>query len=188
MPLTEVERTARAMSRLDRVAYLRQCGWVRKSTRGSQSWESPDGSECLSMGIAVRAALAVGKVPVLNGGEAATPVLGQPRRLIAAGPPDRPAAVYRIYNTDGEIIYVGVGYDPWKRLQGHLARASWAGSIHSYAADWFPSRALADQVEQALIRQERPIYNVQGTDLHRLVSTGRRIPTSCGDISSYAAR
>jgi hypothetical protein len=39
--VTEVETTVRAMSRAERVAYLRAAGWHRLSARGSQCWLAP---------------------------------------------------------------------------------------------------------------------------------------------------
>ena len=38
----EVERRVRAMTKAEKVAYLRAAGWHRRSAHASQSWRDPD--------------------------------------------------------------------------------------------------------------------------------------------------
>lgn len=54
-----VETTVRAMTRAEKVAYLKAHGWHRISWRGSQTWQPPgDPAGFYTLAAAIRTALA----------------------------------------------------------------------------------------------------------------------------------
>lgn len=72
-----------------------------------------------------------------------------------------PTAVYRIYDSAGVLLYVGMG-DGRARIKSHLKSKPWRHDIDSTktAVEWFDTRAEASAVETAAIRAERPRHNV----------------------------
>jgi excinuclease UvrABC nuclease subunit len=83
---------------------------------------------------------------------------------------ERPSAVYRIFDTKGELIYVGVAYSPKVRISFHRHNKPWGGEIARYEVDWHESRDAAEAAEEQLIADIWPRYNVLGTPEHRLRS------------------
>ncbi|MFJ2374984.1 hypothetical protein ACIOZL_19575 [Streptomyces sp. NPDC087769] len=69
------------------------------------------------------------------------------------------AAVYRLYDADGTLLYVGMSCDPAKRFMGHRADKPWWGEVDTHTLEWFGTRAGASVVEVAAITDERPKYN-----------------------------
>lgn len=68
----------------------------------------------------------------------------------------RPAAVYRLFDEDGNLLYVGISYTPLRRFSQHLAKGRrW----HSSEVEWFSDRATAEDEEAVAIWQERPRWN-----------------------------
>lgn len=55
--ITATERSARAMSRVERVAYLKSSGWQRLSAIGSQTWIDPQTGATFTLASAVRVAI-----------------------------------------------------------------------------------------------------------------------------------
>jgi hypothetical protein len=72
-----------------------------------------------------------------------------------------PTAVYRIYDTSGTLLYVGMG-DGRARIKSHLKSKPWRHDIDPTrtAVEWFNTRAEATAAEKAAIRAERPRHNV----------------------------
>lgn len=85
-------------------------------------------------------------------------------------PQDRPSSVYRIYNADGELIYVGVAYSPKVRVSFHRNNKPWGGEIARHEVDWYDTREAAEAAEEQQIADAWPRYNVLGTPEHRLRS------------------
>ena len=76
---------------------------------------------------------------------------------------DRPAAVYRLYDHAGVLLYVGASVNPDTRKYAH-ARKSWGKEIDKSRTDitWYPSTLLAARAERDGIRNEHPRYNSAG--------------------------
>ena len=110
------------------------------------------------------------------------------RRFVKSHPLDAsvPAAVYFVYNDTGDVVYIGVTYDPYARIRNHANTAPWRSEIAEWSADWYLNRRDAEYVELILISEQQPIYNVAGTPLHRAVSLRLVVPTHCGGIAAYS--
>lgn len=75
----------------------------------------------------------------------------------------RPNYVYKAFDREGRLLYVGVTADLEARLAAHRSRSLWAAymSRHTLVGP-FENRADALEAERRIIREERPLYNVQG--------------------------
>lgn len=72
--------------------------------------------------------------------------------------PSRDWGVYRIYDRDGVLIYVGMSGQPRKRLRRHVAR--FGQRFHTYT--WTPATSEHDagEMESAAIHGENPVENI----------------------------
>lgn len=85
------------------------------------------------------------------------------------GPTD-PSAVYRIYDSNAELIYVGMSYEPDTRVRVQRREKPWGHEIARHEVDWHPNRAASQRAEEQLIKQEHPRHNVTHTPEHRVRS------------------
>jgi len=76
-------------------------------------------------------------------------------------PASSEAAVYRIYDANDQLLYVGLTNDTTTRWYDHATRKPWwKTEAHRYEARWYATRAIARAEEIKAIRTERPRYNV----------------------------
>lgn len=68
-------------------------------------------------------------------------------------------AVYRIYDVDDVLLYVGMSVSPETRFADHRTCKSWMEQAHRYEIAWYATRAEADREEKRAIREERPRHN-----------------------------
>lgn len=79
---------------------------------------------------------------------------------------DKPHFVYRCYALNGALLYVGCTHDVKKRLDGHRAvqgRFGWVAITVRVTWEHVGDRDAALVREAEVIRDESPIFNVQGT-------------------------
>jgi hypothetical protein len=74
----------------------------------------------------------------------------------------RPAAVYRLYDADGALLYIGSAYDPAHRSLDHRG-TEWWPRVARRKDEWHPGRSEAYIAETAAIWRERPEANVKST-------------------------
>jgi hypothetical protein len=92
-------------------------------------------------------------------------VAARPERRITDGgavryfTPDDPTAVYRLFNSDGDLIYVGIAYDPEARSADHGREQPWWDEVARFDVTWWPNRLTAEVEEKRAIREEVPRYN-----------------------------
>lgn len=74
--------------------------------------------------------------------------------------PER-TALYRLYDADDVLLYVGIAKDPKARWRSHsrTARATWWPSVSRKAVEWFDTREAADRAETEAINTEKPLHN-----------------------------
>lgn len=72
----------------------------------------------------------------------------------------KPSAVYRLYDTEGELLYVGIATNPYNRVSAHRRRQPWGQLIADYTEEWFENREAAKKAEVSAIHHEDPVYNV----------------------------
>ena len=74
----------------------------------------------------------------------------------------QPTTLYRHFDADGRLLYVGVALGAIARLQQHSAASSWARGIARIEMQHFPTRSAAIAAETRAIREESPAHNVVG--------------------------
>jgi len=80
--------------------------------------------------------------------------------VIPGRPEGAVATVYRLYDAEGSLLYVGCTVDPWTRLKAHRRRQPWWDEVVDAEVIWFLSVELAADVEQQAIFTESPVYNI----------------------------
>jgi predicted GIY-YIG superfamily endonuclease len=102
-----------------------------------------------------------------------------------AGHPDR-FALYRLYDANGGLLYVGVTDNLKVRLATHAKAKPWWPSVVRKTVAWHVTRTSALTAEAAAIRAEVPLHNIVygtapaiaggvGNDLHALKLTAFRL-------------
>lgn len=85
---------------------------------------------------------------------------------MGASPPLRERAfyfahfVYRIYDVDGRLLYVGSTRDIRERIRSHLSTKRWWWEVADIRVDVYPNRSLGEDAEQRAIAEENPRENV----------------------------
>jgi excinuclease UvrABC nuclease subunit len=74
----------------------------------------------------------------------------------------RPHYVYRCYDAEGHLVYVGCTSQLFKRLDYHRRYSVWASQITNVTAKVYPNQRLALAKERMAIVEENPLYNVAG--------------------------
>lgn len=70
-----------------------------------------------------------------------------------------PHQVYRYFDKDGTLIYVGCTLNARRRLAEHRAASPWGGEITRMEVADFPSKEAGLNAEREAIRTESPKYN-----------------------------
>lgn len=68
-------------------------------------------------------------------------------------------ALYRHFDSDGRLLYIGIASDPETRRKQHQRNSRWARLSDDMAVEWFTTRGEAEAAERAAIASERPIFN-----------------------------
>lgn len=76
-------------------------------------------------------------------------------------PSAEPTALYRYFDADDGLLYIGISRDPDARWTAHLyeSKAPWCQLAAARTLEWHPSRDEAARAEIAAIRAERPRFN-----------------------------
>lgn len=73
-----------------------------------------------------------------------------------------PTTLYRLYDADGVVLYIGIAGNPGKRFEQHAKDKAWWSQVSTIRLDHYAGRALALAAETAAIRSERPRHNIVG--------------------------
>lgn len=83
-----------------------------------------------------------------------------------AEPPKPRVALYRHFDRDGVLLYVGVSQDPKIRRQSHSRHAVWHEFASREEVTWLDDRDAALEAEREAIRTESPLFNGTHTTPH----------------------
>lgn len=72
---------------------------------------------------------------------------------------NRRTALYRLYDAEGDLLYVGIAHDVEKRLTTHRLEKTWWLLVARISVEWFDSRALATAAEARAIESESPRFD-----------------------------
>lgn len=67
--------------------------------------------------------------------------------------------LYRHFDADGQLLYVGISDSPETRAAQHGARSDWFFLVADTTEEWYESRAFAEVAERKAITSGRPLFN-----------------------------
>lgn len=73
-----------------------------------------------------------------------------------------PHHVYRCFDREGRLIYVGSSANLFSRLEQHRSSAWWSPTVAKVTATYYPNGVVARAAETRAIREEVPRWNKQG--------------------------
>lgn len=68
--------------------------------------------------------------------------------------------LYRYFDSEGQLLYVGVTGDNTKRQSQHRRNSFWFGEVASATYEYFETRDEALEAETNAIRRENPKHNI----------------------------
>lgn len=80
---------------------------------------------------------------------------------------DRPAALYRIYSGNGELLYVGMTVNVFSRIEHHQSGKPWWTFVRTITVTPYSDRRAAERAERLAIRAESPTWNDQIREVPR---------------------
>lgn len=94
-------------------------------------------------------------------------VIAPPRPAHATDRYDGPTMLYRLYDADGRLLYIGVTCNPQQRWDGHRGDKPWWPLVARKELTTYPDRSAALTAERDAIRTEKPLHNVTGNPRNR---------------------
>jgi transcriptional regulator with XRE-family HTH domain/predicted GIY-YIG superfamily endonuclease len=94
--------------------------------------------------------------------------------------PEGRTALYRFFDADGTLLYVGITNDTGARWKQHSKNAEWWPQVAANTVEWHPTRMEAADAESCAIKEERPIHNLNGVRWRD--RTARGVPRSANPI------
>ncbi|WP_132120963.1 GIY-YIG nuclease family protein [Actinocrispum wychmicini] len=82
-------------------------------------------------------------------------------------------ALYRMFDRDGRLLYVGITLDVSQRFKEHRAGKSWWTEASTITLERHGTRQDVEAAEAAAIVNEQPLYNVQRRRRHQTESLKR---------------
>lgn len=67
-------------------------------------------------------------------------------------------ALYRLYDADGNLLYVGITNNP-KRWYDHSRDKCWWPEVNRKTIEWFETRKSAERIEKLEVKEDGPKYN-----------------------------
>lgn len=72
---------------------------------------------------------------------------------------ERPTALYRFYDADGDLLYLGITHDLKIRWTTHRLEQTWWHLVVTKTVEWHDNRASALEAEAHATQAERPRYD-----------------------------
>lgn len=99
-----------------------------------------------------------------------------------------PTALYRHFDDEGRLLYVGISLSPTYRLSQHRVSSAWFVRISRVEVEWFDDRGSAMAAEKHAIKSEKPEYNV----VHKVSAKQQRMAElaeeSCSELTLKVTR
>lgn len=70
-------------------------------------------------------------------------------------------ALYRHFDAEGRLLYVGISLHPIARTKQHTAVSKWAEQIANVTIEYFPTRKEAMEAEVRAVQGENPAHNIR---------------------------
>jgi predicted GIY-YIG superfamily endonuclease len=75
---------------------------------------------------------------------------------------DQRTAVYRFYDAEDRLLYVGIAVDVVTRWSWHQRHSPWWPLVERSTVQWRDDRTFAEDEEREAVRSEGAVHNVQG--------------------------
>jgi hypothetical protein len=75
--------------------------------------------------------------------------------------------VYRLYDNESRLIYVGCSHEPEQRIKRHRSTQWWAPQIAKVRVKVYPSRSAGLAAETEARNTEHPRWNIEARWIHR---------------------
>jgi predicted GIY-YIG superfamily endonuclease len=72
-----------------------------------------------------------------------------------------PTALYRAYDSHGNLLYVGISSDAEMRIKQHECKSTWHSAVIAVKVTIYPDRKQASAAEIKAIKTEEPVWNVR---------------------------
>ena len=104
----------------------------------------------------------------------------------------KPTTIYRLYNAEGQLLYVGITGLGMARLKEHSKKQPWWTEVASASFEHCGDRESALRGEESLIKTLKPKYNVVHNQrvpdareamLGRMVKSGK-LPDQCYEVNT----
>lgn len=82
--------------------------------------------------------------------------------------------LYRFYDVQGELLYVGITGNIQNRMGQHRATQAWWDLVGTMTVQRFDSRKESEIAERTAIRDESPIFNTARHSPSSLIGVGLR--------------
>jgi hypothetical protein len=83
------------------------------------------------------------------------------RRAVSTEPAAEHHALYRLYNADGVLLYIGETNNPVERYIEHRDTKEWWPEVTRHSIEWSQKgRTEVQEAEKAAIRDEWPLHNI----------------------------
>lgn len=76
-------------------------------------------------------------------------------------PSARKCALYRHFDNEGNLLYVGISLSLVNRLMAHRSGSGWYAQIARVEVEWFDAQREAEEAERVAIHREGPVHNRQ---------------------------
>lgn len=93
--------------------------------------------------------------------ECRNPLTGGARRWRKSSDGGR-CALYRHWDANGCLLYVGISINPFNRTQDHRHTSGWFYDVATITVEFFETTREAMKAELVAIRKERPKHNKAG--------------------------
>lgn len=70
-------------------------------------------------------------------------------------------ALYRHFDAEGTLLYVGISLRPLTRTKEHVTLSGWADQIVNVRIEYFPTRKEAQEAEARAVLDENPVHNIR---------------------------
>lgn len=95
--------------------------------------------------------------------------------------------LYRFFDADGRLLYVGIARDLGLRLAAHHRRAEWWSCVASGTIETHPSRPAAEFAEAIAIHSEHPMHNASRPTEEKIVRLQERAAGASLDVTQLVA-
>ena len=91
--------------------------------------------------------------------------------------------LYRFYDAEGALLYIGITNNPPARFRQHRGAKSWWDAVANIKLETFDSRRALEVAERGAIKSEKPKYNIAmnrpSTKSRNRPSPRSRVCSSC---------